>query len=414
MNKILYVLKKEFLIIGRDVASLLLLFLMPAVFILVMSLAMSELFATHSKVQLHVLVLNQDKGSQSKAFMENLGKAGNLVMHPVAAGMTVERIQEKMLAEDYKFAMIVKDTFTPVMESKNVKENRKPVLLLVNPTVNTHTQMIFKNAVTANMGKLRFAAFIDNIAPLLDMAKVNRKAIKNSLMSAADDDSLTTEYVYRDKKDLIIPSAVQQSVPAWLVFAMFFISMPLSNTFITERNQGTLMRMMSMNISKTYLLFGKFLPYFLINITQVFLMILVGMHVVPIVGGQALTPGNSPGGLLLISACVSFSAVSMALLISVAAKTTDQATTISGITHIILGAIGGIMVPKFVMPNVMQKIADLSPMSWGMEGFLDIFLRHGGTREVLPEAASLLSFGAVMLLMTVIIMNRKFERGRSL
>jgi ABC-2 type transport system permease protein len=413
MNKILYVLKKEFLIIGRDVASLLLLFLMPAIFILVMSLAMSELFATHSKVQLHVLVLNQDQGSKSKAFMENMEKAGNLVMHPVAADMSVASIQEKMLAEDYKFTMIVRDIFTPVMESKNVKENRKPVLLLVNPTVNTHTQMIFKNVVSANMGKLRFAAFIDNIAPLLDMAKVNRKAIKNNLM-APEDDSLVVEYVYKDKKDLIIPSAVQQSVPAWLVFAMFFISMPLSNTFITERNQGTLMRMMSMNISRAYLLFGKFLPYFLINLTQVLLMILVGMYVVPLVGGQALTPGNSPEGLLLISACVSFSAVSMALLISVAAKTTDQATTISGVTHIILGAIGGIMVPKFVMPGVMQKIADLSPMSWGMEGFLDIFLRHGGVRDVLPECMSLLVFGAIMLMMTVIIMNRKFERGGSL
>ena len=26
------------------------------------------------------------------------------------------------------------------------------------------------------------------------------------------------------------------------------------------------------------------------------------------------------------------------------------------------------MIPKFVMPAVTQKVADLSPMSWGLEG----------------------------------------------
>ena len=56
MNKIRYILKKEFLIIGRDIPSLVLLFLMPAAFIMVMSMAMGELFAEHSKVQIHILV----------------------------------------------------------------------------------------------------------------------------------------------------------------------------------------------------------------------------------------------------------------------------------------------------------------------------------------------------------------------
>ena len=35
------------------------------------------------------------------------------------------------------------------------------------------------------------------------------------------------------------------------------------------------------------------------------------------------------------------------------------------------GALGGVMVPKFVMPPFMRELADISPMSWGLEGFLD-------------------------------------------
>ncbi|MCK7498095.1 MAG: hypothetical protein MZW92_50865, partial [Comamonadaceae bacterium] len=48
-----------------------------------------------------------------------------------------------------------------------------------------------------------------------------------------------------------------------------------------------------------------------------------------------------------------------------------------------------------VMPPVMQQAcAELSPFSWGLEGFLDLFVRGGGVREVLPEAGQLLAFGA--------------------
>jgi len=412
MNKIRHVLKKEFLIIGRDIPSLILLFVMPAAFIIVMSMAMGELFAGHTRVQIHILVANYDTGAKAKLFMENLEKAGTFIMHPVDRKMDAEGIRSKMLAENYKFAMIIRDDFTAVMESKNVNESRKPVLMMVNPSVSTQTQAIFKEAVSADIGKLKFSAFVDNLGKLLDFAKVDRNALKKNIM-VADDPSLEVRYVYKDKQEGIIPSAVQQSVPAWLVFAMFFISMPIANTFITEKNQGTLVRMISMNVSKGYLLFGKFLPYFLINMTQVFFMILVGMYVVPFLGGQALTPGDSPAGLFLIAASVSFSAVSLALLISSLAKTTEQATTVSGIMHVIFAAIGGIMVPTFVMPQFMQKLAVISPMSWGLEGFLDIFLRHGGVGDVMTKAAALLVFGLTMLAATVIVLKNQFERGPS-
>ena len=58
MTKILYILKKEFLVMGRDVHSLLVLFIMPVAFILIMSLAMRDLFDTHGANQIKILVVN--------------------------------------------------------------------------------------------------------------------------------------------------------------------------------------------------------------------------------------------------------------------------------------------------------------------------------------------------------------------
>jgi ABC-2 type transport system permease protein len=147
----------------------------------------------------------------------------------------------------------------------------------------------------------------------------------------------------------------------------------------------------------------------LINALQVIMMIAIGRFIVPLFGGTALTLGEGPGGLLLITASVSFSAIALALFIASIARTTEQATTIGGVLNIIFGALGGIMVPTFVMPGFMQELANISPMSWGLEGFLDIFLRNGGISDVLPESLALVLLGAVMLTLTVTILRRQRE-----
>jgi ABC-2 type transport system permease protein len=67
------------------------------------------------------------------------------------------------------------------------------------------------------------------------------------------------------------------------------------------------------------------------------------------------------------------------------------------------------MVPKFAMPGFMQDIANISPMSWGLEGFLDIFLRNGGVSDVLSKSLSLIILGVVMLALTVILLRRQRE-----
>ena len=81
-----------------------------------------------------------------------------------------------------------------------------------------------------------------------------------------------------------------------------------------------------------------------------------------------------------MSAAVSLAALGYALLISSITRTTEQASLLGGAGNLILAAIGGIMVPKFVMPEAMQHLTNVSPMAWGLEGFLDVLLRdwrHG-------------------------------------
>jgi len=400
MIKLFYILKKEFLLIVRDVHAVTILFVMPAVFILIMTLAMKDLFELHSTVVIDILTVNHDAGKRSVALLKAMEEHNTFRFHLLDKDTVTESVKEQMLSRDYKFALIIKKNFSAFVNKKGKDEN--PLELLVNPTVPVQTQLVLKSTLDGELSKLRWDAFIGRIDKLLAFAGIDKKDLKADKLSPID-----VQYVYKGGQSFKMPTAVQQSVPAWIVFSMFFIVIPISNTFISERDQGTFMRLKSMNVSSSYLILGKMIPYLLINAVQVIIMIAIGVYVVPLCGGTAFTIGDSIAGLVLIASAVSFSAISVALLIASIARTTEQAATVGAVLNIIFGALGGLMVPKFVMPVFMQNLANFSPMSWGLEGFLDIFLRNGGVSDVLPKSLSLLALGLVMLGMTLIVLRRQ-------
>ena len=152
---------------------------------------------------------------------------------------------------------------------------------------------------------------------------------------------------------------------------------------------------------------GKLLPFFAVNQIQAVLMVMVGMYIVPLLGGEALQmPGGS--GLFnawLVAAAVSLAAVAWALLVASLTRTPQQATVLGGVGNILMGAIGGIMVPKFMMPAAMQTLAAFSPMAWGLDGFHIIMLRHGSFADIQTILLQLLAF-AVLALAIAIPLNR--------
>jgi ABC-2 type transport system permease protein len=155
---------------------------------------------------------------------------------------------------------------------------------------------------------------------------------------------------------------------------------------------------------------GKIVPFFLINQLQAVTMLLVGVYLVPLLGGQALALDGSPAALALLLAATSLAAIGYAILVAVFASSVAQASIIGGVGIILLGSIGGVMAPKFLMPEAMQKLADISPMAWALDGMLDVLLRGAGPAAVAPRAAALGAFAAACLLVAAIVFLRRSWR----
>lgn len=410
MNRVFAILRKEFLILGRDRVSLMVLFFLPAVFILIMSLAMGELFSGHSRVRIPVMVVNGDEGPRGGALVETLRQAGPFEIRVGAAGADPEEVKKLLRTGEIRFACLIRKDFSAAVAARDGREAPGSIRLMMDPTVHRQAQELFRLAVLGAAGKVRLAAFLEGIGPLLDVAGVDRTALADRA-AASDDPAVTISYVSGSGEDGRVPNAVQQSVPSWIVFAVFFIVLPIGNAFIAERNQGTFSRLVGMNVSFGLLLMGKTIPYFLVNQIQVAAMLAVGVWIVPLLGGAALSLGSSPAGLALLSASLSLCAIAMALLVAALGRTPEQAGTIGGILNLLLGAVGGVMVPVFVMPHALQVLSNLSPMAWGLQGYLDLFLRGGGVRDVLPEAALLLACAAVLLGAAFFVLRRKAGQG---
>jgi ABC-2 type transport system permease protein len=185
-------------------------------------------------------------------------------------------------------------------------------------------------------------------------------------------------------------TSVQQSVPAWLVFAMFFVVIPLSTIFIAEKQHGTLPRLRTLRVSTTVLLVGKVVPFYLINLVQTTVMLLVGRYLVPLTGGDVLHLDCDWFALWVMASAVSLAAIGFALALATIARTTEQATTFGGVANILFGALGGVMVPKLVMPSAMQQATLFSPMAWGLNGFVDVFVRGAHVADLGAPVAVLM------------------------
>jgi ABC-2 type transport system permease protein len=392
-------LVKEILLILRDKHALAALFVMPAIFILIMSIALKDTFSTDRPL-LHYALVDEDISAASKQLGDFLSTSQVLVRHDVTIPDAAART--RLLNSSLQLVLTVPQGFAQKLRVGNTAS-----LLRLDIAADTREELltVFQARLATDILRLRLATMEKELAPFVpDVAKKLREADYSS--------TFLTEMHYTGGFGIKKPNSTQQSVPSWIVFGMFFVIIPLSTVFVNERRQNTLKRMSAMNVSVPLLFFGKLIPYMLINQLQVVLMIAVGMFLVPLLGGDALTPGHSLFGLGMVSLGLSLAATGTSLLIAVFARTVEQATTVGGLLNILFGAIGGVMVPKFYMPAQMQNFAAVSPMSWGLEGFLDVFLRGLGAADVLAESLALAGFGMVMITLAAMVLRYQMKRGR--
>lgn len=387
-----HTLKKEFLLILRNHHVLIVLFVMPTLFIIIMSLALQNTYANKYDVKLSVAIQSENNASALDAFVEKLNAnrffTFTRLEHEVVA-------EEALSAKTYDFIL----SLTPNFMENIIKNEEASMQIISRSDISYQNVLFLKQFLSLKMAEM----VIENFSTVLNL---------KSATKADFEQKITHTYLLKDNQPTHITS-VQHSVPSWLIFSMFFILIPISNTFINEKNFGTIDKLRSMNIPLSGVMVGKFIPYFVMNQLQVFCMIMVGIYLLPLLGGESLVIQGNLLLLMLISAVVSIAAISFALSIATLSNSSEMATILGGTSNIILAALGGIMVPKIVMPKLMQELSSLSPMSWALDSFLAVIVNGGDFGDIQYALLKLLAFALCFFTLACLMLKYRRIRVKS-
>jgi ABC-2 type transport system permease protein len=441
MLQFIATLHKELLLLLRDRGGLALLFLMPMVLVLVVSLVQNNILKATGEGSLQVLLVDNDRGEFGRRIAETLRATGALQLIDNRDGEPFTVTEARKLVTDgrYQFCLVIPAGTTESVRRGALALARKSFSMTEAFTVSPGmpsaavelgiyfdptVQGVFRSVLSNALQRVVLTLEIEEKARRL--AEIFPEAVGSQFSQGRgslpgigepqlsfnwqDEPLLTVREQISAGEAVAFPDAVQQNVPAWTLFGMFFIVVPLSGSLIRERQEGTLQRLLTLPISALTLLGGKLAAYVLVTLVQAGLMLLVGKLVLPLFGTPVLSLGDDlPALLLLLFACA-LAATGYGILVGNLVRSYEQSAMFGSVSVVIAAALGGIMVPAYVMPKAMQAVSAWSPLAWGLNGFHELFVRHGTLHEIWPNIFSLLGFFVVCLVISWGLFSRR-QRG---
>lgn len=407
MHKLLMSIKKELLLLIRDWGGLVILFVMPLVLIITITLIQDGAFKSVGENKIPILIVDNDQGKISEMIKKSLSqsKAFEVIEFINTKKLTESSAKNEVFKGNYQLAIIipsklsndldqnVKDNVTQIMESFT---SEKAIEKSKNQSISKEIKLYFDPA-TQNTFKSSIKNGIDKMVSELETQTVY-KAFANELGTEGEMNFGNSKYITFKEIEPIklskekLPNSVQHNVPAWTLFAIFFIIVPLSINIVKEKSQGTFVRLITNPVPFSTVLLGKTFTYLIICLIQFWLMIGVGIFLFPYLGLPQLYIENKIILLNTIAVFSGLAAIGFGLLLGTIANTQEQSAPFGATSVVILAAIGGVWVPVFAMPKIMQYISNLSPMNWGLNAFYDVLLRNGNFGSIVPELISLLAF----------------------
>ena len=419
MYKLWASIYKEFLLLTRDLGGLTILFVMPLVLIITITLIQDSSFKSIQESKIPILIVDNDKGMISSTIFKGLR---NQKLFEVIVKEKESEVEELVFKGTYQLAIVIPENLSRDLALK-ISQNVEGVLSdfgmedkdtsATNIEIPTKEVRLYFDPAIRQSFKSSIKSGIDKMISKIETESIY-KAFQEQLL---DDDSSFTfnseklitfnEITPKLKENEVLPNSAQHNVPAWTLFAIFFIIVPLSINMVKEKSQGTFVRLRTNPVSYSIVLAGKTVVFLMVCLIQFFLMVLIGVYLFPVLGLPTLAVSGKLFLAFLVALFSGLAAVGLGLLLGTVAKSQEQAAPFGATFVVVLAALGGVWVPVFMMPNFMQFISNLSPMNWGLNAFYDVFLRNGGLLEILPEIGLLFLFFLATTIISIIYNNKK-------
>ena len=402
---------KEIQLLKRDSGGIVIIFLMPLLLIITITLIQDSTFKNLEGSKIPIIFIDNDRSEISKSIKSELESSKTFEL---ITDFKEDAAKKTVFTGDYQMAIVIPENLTKDLNSnidskvqavvssfgletdsasiKTVPTKAKDIHLYFDPATNSG----FKSSVMNAINKMVFQ--IEN--------KKIYKAFQDQLGTTEELESKSLisfkEITPNLGKTEQMPNSVQHNVPAWALFAIFFIVVPLSINLVKEKSQGTSVRVRVSPTPYYIHILGKTFTYLIICIIQFLLMVAVGIWLFPYMDLPQFDVTGKMFHLLIVTLFAGLAAIGFGILLGTVANTQEQSAPFGATSVVVLAAIGGIWVPVFLMPEFMQTIAKFSPMNWGLNAYYDIILRNSGLGEIAQELIFLLLFYFAMVTISLI------------
>ncbi|HMF73078.1 MAG TPA: ABC transporter permease [Flavitalea sp.] len=414
---------KDFRIITRDKVGLTLMFLMPVVLAIVITIVQNSTFEMVNNNKMALLLCNRDTGEAAKQLTAAIEKVGMFNVEKIAADQTEKQISDRMGSKDALVAIVIPQTFSAALSVKakhiavqalkdvttptdtvaGAVNKIDPITLYYHPVLQTSFRQSIQGALRSALQIVESRQVVRNL-----YLNINEQAIPDTLENEIVNNQVTIDEipVSRDGSRAI-PNASQHNIPAWTVFAMFFVVISLGGSVVREKLSGSFTRLKTLPTNYLIALVSKQLTYIGVTFLQAVVIFCIGIFIFPTLGLPELNLPDDISGLIIVTLMCGWCAASYAICVGVLARTQEQSNGFGAVSIVLLAAIGGILVPAFAMPTSFRFIMQLSPLHWALEAYYGLFLEGGNLQDILINILPLFIIILAIQTITLVALKRK-------
>jgi ABC-2 type transport system permease protein len=393
--------KKDLILFFHDQRSVILTFLLPVILITLFAFAYGSIGDYNGRSEpVKLLVADLDQTRTSKEIIYKVDSLEDI--RTVVSD--VIRSKELVNKGKYACALIIYKGFQDSLDAGKAI----PIEMVYDRSREMEIGILQQNLISTLMSstgmiivKKSIEKYLKDQFPDIDKSTSNsiiRTAINNNNNKIA----IKWTSVVGEKNDTKL--GLIQAVAGTAILMLLFSVAGVGTSILEEKENGTINRLLYSPLKGSTILYSKMLFAFFISILQLTAIFLFAWLIL----NMDLSV-NIPGLILMIIA-TSFAVSSLGIFLAAIVKTRQQAQNLSTIIILVMSAIGGSMIPLFIMPSILQKVALLSVNYWGIQGFYDLFWRVLPLKEILPKILILMSIGVVMTLASIQLFKKRIMK----
>ncbi|HWZ35104.1 MAG TPA: ABC transporter permease [Mucilaginibacter sp.] len=425
MFKLWTSIKKDIRILLRDKVGISLMFVMPIILVVVVTSIQNSTFQLVNKNKLPIVICNTDTGKAAKQFIESVNKIGMFAVTQTARDRAAT-IANDMQDKDAMLGVVIPSNFSADVQKRAKNASNKAMAafsgqadsIKAEPTaaVSLDALTLYYNPVLQESLRFSIQGAIQSALQLVQTRQTLRtlyydsnekelpKSLENEMLNS--NTKITMLPVSKDGTRTT-PNASQHNVPAWTIFAMFFVIMSLGGSVVREKVSGSFIRLKTLPTNYLVGLLSKQITYLVVTLIQAATIFSIGIWLFPVIGLPALNPPSDLFALFLVTLVCGWCAVSYSICVGIFADTQEQSNGFGAISIVILACIGGLMVPSFAMQGLAKTLTNISPMHWCLEAYYSLFLENGTLKDILNNIGSLFIITVIIQIVTYLGLKRK-------